>query len=124
VNVYPCIEAERAQQRNITRACELLEVSGAAYYAHRAAVPSARQLADEERIERIRRAHQASKGRYGAPRIHAQLGRQGHRHGRKRVARLMRAAGLHGRTPAASSAPRSPIRQRPRARTWSAATFP
>jgi transposase InsO family protein len=99
VNGYPFIEAERAQQRNVKRACELLEVSRAAYYAHRAAVPSARQLADEELTEHIRQAHQASKGRYGTPRIHAELRRRGHRHGRKRVARLMRAAGLHGRTP-------------------------
>jgi transposase InsO family protein len=99
VNVYPFIEAEKAQQRTVKRACELLEVSRAAYYAHRADVPSPRQRADEELTEHIRQAHQASKGRYGAPRIHAQLRRQGHRHARKRVARLMRAAGLHGRTP-------------------------
>ena len=77
----------------------LLEVSRAAYHAHRAAVPSARQLADEELTEHIRQAHQASKGRYGAPRIHAELRRRGHRHARKRVARLMRAAGLCGRRP-------------------------
>ena len=99
MSIYPFIEAEKAQQRSVKRACELLEVSRAAYYAHRADVPSARQLADEELTERIRQVHQASKGRYGAPRIHAQLRRQGHRHGRKRVAGLMRAAGLHGRTP-------------------------
>jgi transposase InsO family protein len=99
VNVDPFIEAERAQQRSVKRACELLEVSRAAYYAHRAATPSARRLADEELTEHIRQAHQASKGRDGAPRIHAQLRRQGRRHGRKRVARLLRAAGLHGRTP-------------------------
>ena len=99
MNLYPFIEAERAQQRSSKGACELLAVSRAAYYAHRAGVPSARQLADEQLTERIRQAHQASKGRYGAPRIHAQLRRQGQRHGRKRVARLMRAAGLHGRTP-------------------------
>jgi putative transposase len=74
-------------------------VSRAAYYAHRAGTPSARQQTDEQLAEHIRTAHQASKGRYGAPRIHAQLRRQGHRHGRKRIARLMRAAGLHGRTP-------------------------
>ena len=36
VNVYPFIEAEKAQQRTLKRACELLEVSRAAYYAHRA----------------------------------------------------------------------------------------
>jgi putative transposase len=99
VNVYPFIEAEGAQQRSVKRACALLEVSRAAYYGHRAATRSARRLADEELTEHIRQAHEASRGRYGAPRIHAQLRRQGRRHGRQRVARLMRAAGLHGRTP-------------------------
>jgi transposase InsO family protein len=100
VNLHPFIEAEKAQQRTLKRTCELLEVSRAAYYAHHgAAVPSARQLVDDELTEHIRRAHQASKGRYGAPRIHAHLRRRGQRHGRKRVARLMRCAGLRGRTP-------------------------
>jgi transposase InsO family protein len=99
VNLYPFIEAEKAQQHTLKRACELLEVSRAAYYAHRAGSVSSRQRTDQELTERIRQAHQESKGRYGAPRIHAQLRRQGHRHGRKRVARLMNAAGLHGRTP-------------------------
>ncbi|HEU4896971.1 MAG TPA: IS3 family transposase [Actinomycetota bacterium] len=99
MNVYPFIEAEKAQQRNVKRACELLEVSRAAYYAHRANTPSARQRTDEQLTEHIRQAHQASKGRYGAPRIHAELRRRGHRHGRKRVARLMRATGLCGRRP-------------------------
>src|SRR5918994_997918 len=94
VNLYPFIEAERAQQRSVKRTCELLEVSRAAYYAHHAGAVPARQ-----RTDHIRQAHQASKGRYGAPRIHAELRRRGHRHGRKRVARLMRAAGLCGRTP-------------------------
>ena len=36
MNVYPFIEAEKAQQRNVKRACELLEVSRSAYYQHRA----------------------------------------------------------------------------------------
>jgi len=99
VNLYRFIEAEKTQQRNVKRACELLEVSRAACYANRADSPSTRQLVDQELTEHIRQAHQRSKGRYGAPRIHAQLRRDGHRHGRKRIARLMRAAGLHGRTP-------------------------
>jgi transposase InsO family protein len=97
--VYPFIEAERAQQRPVKRACALLEVSRAAYYAHRAGTVSARQRTDAELTEYVHQAHKASKGRYGAPRIHAELRRRGHRHGRKRVARLMRAAGLRGRTP-------------------------
>jgi hypothetical protein len=32
VNVYRFIEAERAQQRSVKRACELLEVSRTAYH--------------------------------------------------------------------------------------------
>ena len=99
MNLHPFIEAEKTQQRNVKRTCELLEVSRAAYYANRADSPSTRQLVDQELTEHIRQAHQRSKGRYGAPRIHAQLRRDGHRHGRKRIARLLRAAGLHGRTP-------------------------
>ena len=99
MNLYPFIEAEKAQQRTLKRACELLEVSRAAYYAHRANTVSARQRADTQLTERIRQVHQGSKGRYGAPRIHAELRRRGHRHARKRVARLMRAAGLCGRRP-------------------------
>jgi hypothetical protein len=99
VNVHPFIEAEKAQQRNVKRACELLEVSRAAYYAQRPGTPSARQVADAALTEQIRQAHQVSKDRYGAPRLHAALRRAGHHHGRKRVARLMRCAGLRGRTP-------------------------
>jgi transposase InsO family protein len=99
VKVDPFIEAERAQQRTLKRASRAAGVSRAAYYAHHAGTVSSRQRTDQELTERIRQAHQASKGRYGAPRIHAQLRRQGHRHGRKRVARLMRAAGLCGRRP-------------------------
>jgi hypothetical protein len=117
VNLYPFIEAEKAQQRTVKRACELLEVSRAASSAHRADRVSARQLADDELTEHIRAAHQASKGRYGAPRIHAELRRRGSRHGRKRVARLMRAAGLCGRRPRRGSGPRSPIRRPPPGQT-------
>jgi putative transposase len=46
--------------------------------------------------ERIRQVHAASKGRYGSPRVHAMLRRHGIRVGEKRVARLMRQAGLEG----------------------------
>jgi transposase InsO family protein len=99
VNVYPFIEAEKQEQRNVKRACELLQVSRAAYYADRAGGPSRREQDDAELADAIRQVHQDSKGRYGGPRIHAQLRRDGHRHGRKRIARLMRAGGLRGRTP-------------------------
>ena len=113
MNLYRFIEAEKAQQRTLKRACELLEVSRAAYYANRAGSVSARQRTDDELTDHIRQAHQASKGRYGAPRIHAELRRRGHRHARKRIARLMRATGLRGRTRAAGRRPPSWTRPLP-----------
>jgi len=99
VNCYPFIEAEKARQRNVKRACELLKVSRAAYYAARGGQPSGRDREDAGLTVLITAEHKRSKGRYGAPRIHAELRRQGRRHSRKRVARLMRQAGLAGRAP-------------------------
>jgi transposase InsO family protein len=98
VTVYPFIEAEKAGRRNVSRACALLKVSRAAFYAHLAG-PSRRDRADAELTEQIRAMHDESKGRYGAPRVHAGLRRCGRRHSRKRVARLMRQAGIVGKTP-------------------------
>ena len=99
MNCYPFIEAEKAQQRNLKWACELLKVSRAAYYAARSGQPSDRARQDAGLTVLIRAEHKRSKGRYGAPRIHAELRGQGRRHSRKRVARLMRQAGLAGRAP-------------------------
>jgi transposase InsO family protein len=96
VNACPFIEAEKAQQRNVKRACELLEVSRAAFYQHLAG-PSRRERADADLTSQIRAVHKESRGRYGAPRVHAELRHLGRRHGRKRIARLMRQAGLAGR---------------------------
>jgi transposase InsO family protein len=95
VNVYPFIEAEKRGRRNVKRACELLKVSRAAFYAHRAG-SSRRDQDDSQLASEIRAVHQESGGRYGAPRVHAELRRRGRRHGRKRVARLMRSAGMRG----------------------------
>ena len=98
MNVYPFIEAEKRCRRNVKRACELLKVSRAAFYAHWSG-PSQRDREDAELAGQIQAVHKDSKSRYGAPRVHAELRRQGRRHGRKRVARLMRQAGLAGRAP-------------------------
>jgi transposase InsO family protein len=96
VNVYPFIEAEKRGRRNVKRACELLKVSRAAFYQHLAG-PSRRGQDDTQLASEIQAVHQESKGRYGAPRVQAELRRRGRRHGRKRVARLMRQAGIAGR---------------------------
>ena len=96
MSVYPFIEAEKAGRRNVARACVLLKVSRAAFYAHLAG-PSQREREDAELTGQIRAVHQDAKGRYGAPRVHAELARRGRHHSRKRVARLMRTAGIRGR---------------------------
>ena len=78
-------------------ACRVLAVSTAGYYEWRERAPSARAVADQALSEQIVEIHAMSRGSYGAPRVHAELRLgQGVRCGRKRVARLMRSAGLHG----------------------------
>ena len=97
MNCYPFIEAEKSRQRNVKRACELLKVSRSAYYAARDGRPSERAAQDAGLAAQVKAVHEESKGRYGSPRVHAQLRAQGRRHSRKRVARLMRQSGLQGR---------------------------
>ena len=100
MNCYRFIEAERAGRRNVSRACVLLKVSRAAFYQHLSG-RSQREQRDAELTGQIQAVHEESRGRYGAPRVHAELRRRGRRHGRKRVARLMRTAGIKGQgTPA------------------------
>jgi putative transposase len=94
--VYQFVEREKAHHA-ITTLCRVLGVSTSGYYGWRHRGPSARAQRDVELSGQIRRIHQESRGTYGAPRIHAELRLgQGIRCSRKRVARLMRQAGLGG----------------------------
>ena len=74
----------------------VLGVSKAGYYAWLHRVPSAHAVADTALLKRIRTVHVSSRQTYGAPRVHAELRAGGERHGRKRIARLMREGGLVG----------------------------
>lgn len=74
----------------------VLGVSKAGYYAWLRRPPSPHTLADAALLKRVRTVHASSRQTYGAPRVHADLQAQGERHGRKRIARLMRDAGLVG----------------------------
>jgi len=76
--------------------CRVLDVSTSGYYAWRQRVVSVRKRKDEELQQRIRTIHLLSRQTYGAPRIHMELREEGTRVGRKRVARLMKAAALTG----------------------------
>jgi putative transposase len=91
------IEAEKAEQHNVAKACELLEVSRSAFYDWHHHRPSARQLADEQLAQRIEVIFEASRGTYGWPRVHRALRDEGVHASRKRVARIMRQKGLIGR---------------------------
>jgi putative transposase len=79
--------------------CAQLEVSRSGYYDWRRRLPSRRELGDAELGEKIRELHRDLPGRPGVRRVWAELAAHGWRVGRKRVWRLMRAAGLQGRTP-------------------------
>jgi len=76
--------------------CRVLRVSPSGYYAWRHREPSKRAQADAVVTAKIRGFHARSRGTYGAPRIHEDLREDGVPVSRKRVARLMRAAGLVG----------------------------
>lgn len=89
------MQAEKANHR-ISRMCRALKVSKSGFYGWRDRPPSARAQADTWLSEKIARIHKDSRETYGAPRIHFELRTLGVRCARKRVARLMREAGLVG----------------------------
>jgi putative transposase len=93
---YRLVDQEKAHHA-VSLLCRVLGVSRAGYYAWTRRPASARAVADQALLEQIPQVHQRSRGTYGAPSVHAEL-RLDHnlRVGRKRVARLMRTAGLIG----------------------------
>ena len=92
---YRFVDRERARH-HVRTLCRVLGVSPSGYWAW--ACRAARPRASDEPalVAAIRSAHAASRGTYGAPRVHAELRAAGWRVGRKRVARLMHGAGLVG----------------------------
>ena len=80
----------------IATMCRVLGVSSSGYHAWVKRRPSRRAETDAVLIAAIRVAHTASRGTYGAPRVHAELAAKGISVGCKRVARLMTQAGLAG----------------------------
>jgi putative transposase len=82
---------------NVRMMSRLLQVSASGFYDWKDRVSSKRTRGDIELTGRIQQIHRRSKGCYGAPMIHAELAQDhGIRVGCKRVARLMRGAGLKG----------------------------
>ena len=92
---YQCIDRHR-NQYPVRMMCGALKVSRSGYYAWHTRPESDRGVTDRALTQAIQVIHRASKGVYGAPKICAELKAQGHHHGRHKVARLMRLAGLRG----------------------------
>jgi putative transposase len=80
----------------IATMARVLGVSTAGDDAWRSRHPSARAIADDALLRRVRTIHAVSRGTYGAPRVHAELRAEGWAVGKKRIARLMQAAGTIG----------------------------
>ena len=85
----------------IQELCEAFGVSRSGYYdwCHRQQTLGARAAEDERLRERIKTLHRESFETYGSPRVQRDLRQEGARHGRNRLARLMREEGLCGRQP-------------------------
>ena len=77
--------------------CRVLQVSRSGYYAWCKRPAAERRGQDQRLTLEVAAIHTESRGRYGSPRVHAELHQRGQRIARKRVARLMRAAGLRAR---------------------------
>jgi putative transposase len=89
--------AEEKPHHAVSRLTRVLGVSRAGFYAWQGRPPSDRARSDEALTKHIQTIHEETDGIYGAPRVHAELADEHGVHvGRKRVARLMRAAGLEG----------------------------
>jgi putative transposase len=97
--LFSFIAAERANYP-VAVMCRALAVKRSSFYAWERRPPSERALEDVWLTEKIKQIHQANRGVYGAPRIHAELRlAHGIRVSRKRVERLMRTAAISGLAP-------------------------
>ncbi len=78
--------------------CGVLGVSPAGYYAWRSRPESERSSTNRDLVDEIKRVHRNTCGRYGSPRIHAELKAQGRGVSRGRIERLMRHHGIRAIT--------------------------
>jgi transposase InsO family protein len=86
-------------RHSIRLMCRALQVSPAGFYASQRRQPAARAIADARLTLEITAIHNRSDQTYGSPRIHEELRAREQYHGRKRIVRLMQAAGLVSKRP-------------------------
>ena len=93
---FAFIQARKAQFP-VSAMCRILEVSHSGFFAWCSRPESARARDDRRLKVQIRASHEASKRRYGSPRIHQDLKAAGEQVSRKRIARLMKEEGIAAR---------------------------
>ena len=89
---------ERKDEWPIRLLCHTLGVSRSGYYAWLARKASDAEVRREELTEEVKEIHAEVKGRYGSPRIHAELVDRGHECSVNFVAQVMREAGIAAKT--------------------------
>src|SRR5206468_3120505 len=95
VSRFAFVAAERGSHA-VATLCRIVGASVSGFYAWLRAVPSVQARAEAELRGHVGRIF-ARRRAYGSPRVHAELRREGRRHSRRRVARLMREMGLQAR---------------------------
>jgi putative transposase len=85
---YQFIEDHR-NEFPVTRMCQVMNVSPSGYYAWRSRPVSAREMANQELVDKIKVVHAESHKTYGSPRIYRELKDNGVACSENRVARLM-----------------------------------
>jgi putative transposase len=89
---------ERRREWPVTHLCRVLGVSRSGFYAWRSREPSAAEVRRQELAGQVQEIHTEVKGRYGSPRIHAELVCRGHACCVNTVAKVMREAGIAAKT--------------------------
>lgn len=85
---------EQAKEFKIERMSQALEVSSSGYYAYLKRNVSNQKKENDRLLGKIKEIHQSSRQTYGSPRVHAELKLTGEACSRKRVAKIMRTAGI------------------------------
>jgi len=88
---------KHANKFSIERMSKMLNVSRSGYYNFINWEPSKRFNEEKELLDKIRKIHSKSRQTYGSPRVYAALKKEGENCSRKRVARLMKKAGIQAK---------------------------
>lgn len=93
---FTFIRAEKDTYSVVTM-CRVLLVSTAGYYAWLKRRPAARTRRNEELAGKVAATYEASRGRYGSPRVTKKLRKAGEMVNEKTVAKIMQKSGLKAR---------------------------